>query len=78
MVWFLTTSPNSFTMTQKIFNIFCAAVFCLGLAAGRYLAFPLLINYHGLHSRKSIDTFHVRIKQLSSNFMLKSSSSFIA
>ena len=38
-----------------------AAFFCMGLVAGHYLPFPLLIKFHGFHSGKTINKFHMTI-----------------
>ena len=46
---------------------FCAAIFCYRLPAGRYLPFLLLNKFHGLHSRKLINNFHMAINK----YMLK-------
>ena len=48
------------TNTEKYWLILCCSVF-LGLAADRYLRFPLLISLHELHSRKSIGNFQMTI-----------------
>ena len=61
MVWFLTVCSNSFIKTQNKIDIFCAAVFCQGLAADHYLPLPLLIEFYGFHSRKSINNFHMTL-----------------
>ena len=64
IVWFSTICPNSFIIdTAK----FCAAIFCYRLPAGRYLPFLLLNKFHGLHSRKLINNFHMAINK----YMLK-------
>ena len=53
--------PQSFIKTQNKIDMFCAAVFCYGLATVRYLPFPLLSKFHGLHSQKSINNFQMTI-----------------
>ena len=52
----VTICPNSFIDTEQNWHILCCNFFVKDLRQN--LPFPLLINFHGSHSRKSINDFH--------------------
>ena len=61
IVWFLTICTNSVIKTPKNNWFILCCGFCKGLVAGRPLPVPLLIRFHGLHSWKQINNFHMTI-----------------